>query len=236
MKLCILDNDMLDEQMAPIYGSYGQMLEKVLRTAGAQHWQFFHYSAIQGRYPVSFDAFDAVLLTGSKADSFSPEPWVSALRHRVTQLLQSNTKLLGVCFGHQLIAVCMGAIVARAPVGWVTGRQEYQWHAPEMLVGGRDNFALLASHQDQVLTLPENARLLASSSTCPIAAYARGNDVLCIQPHPEFVEDYSAHLLGKRRHLLGETHYATSMKSLEHGHEGSEFAKLMVAFVEGQLP
>ena len=91
---------------------------------------------------------------------------------------------------------------------------------------------MLASHQDQVLELPEGARLLASSDRCPIAAYAKGNEVLCIQPHPEFVEDYSAYLLNKRKHVLGEAHYAESMESLGHGHEGQDFAKVMVKFIE----
>jgi len=234
MKLCILDNDTLDDTMAPVFGSYGLMLEKVLRQADASHWEMHHFSARQGEYPERFEDFDAVLLTGSKADSFSHEPWVVALRRRVSQLLTTDTKLLGVCFGHQLIALCMGAPVDRAPQGWVTGRHEYQWHAPDMLEGGRHGFALLASHQDQVLALPAGARLLASSPQCPVAAFAKGREVFCVQPHPEFVEDYSAHLLHKRRAMLGDPHYTASMSSLHLGHEGVAFAKLMVAFAEGR--
>ena len=234
MKLCILDNDTLDATMAPVYGSYGLMLEKVLRHAGASHWEFHHFSALLGEYPGRFEDFDAVLLTGSKADSFSEEPWVVELRRRVTELLAGNTTLLGVCFGHQLIALCMGAPVGRAPQGWITGLHTYQWHASDMLDVERDRFALLASHQDQVLGLPEGARLLASSPSCPVAAFSKGRAVFCVQPHPEFVEDYSAHLLHKRRAVLGDPHYTASLNSLKRGHEGLEFAKLMVAFAEGR--
>jgi GMP synthase-like glutamine amidotransferase len=114
----------------------------------------------------------------------------------------------------------------------VTGRHTYHWHAEDLADANREGFALLASHQDQVLELPQGTRLLASSDHCPIAAYAKGKEVLCIQPHPEFVEDYSAYLLNKRRALLGDAHYASSMESLQHGHEGSDFAKIMVAFIE----
>ena len=232
MKICILDNDTIDEALVPTYRSYGAMLEKVLRQAGATDWAMDHFSTPLQQYPASFDDYDAVLLTGSKADSFSDEAWVVELRRRVTELLKTDTKLLGICFGHQLIAYCLGAKVARAPQGWVTGRNTYQWHDADFAASGREQFALLASHQDQVLELPEGARLLASSDRCPIAAYAKGNEVLCIQPHPEFVEDYSAYLLNKRKHVLGEAHYAESMESLEHGHEGQDFAKVMVKFIE----
>ncbi len=232
MKICILDNDTIDEALIPVYGSYGVMLEKVLRQAGAEGWTMERFSTPHQHYPESFDSYDAVILTGSKADSFSDDAWVVELRRRITELLRTNTKLLGICFGHQLIAYCLGAKVGRAPQGWVTGRNTYTWHGNDLVGDSREQFALLASHQDQVLELPEGARLLASSDKCPIAAYARGNEVLCIQPHPEFVEDYSAYLLEKRKHLLGDAHFTESMESLEFGHEGSEFAKVMVRFIQ----
>lgn len=235
MKICILDNDSIDPALVPTYGNYAAMMERVLRDAGATGWTMERFSTPEFQYPASFDGYDAVLLTGSKADSFSDEPWVVELRCRVTALLDTDTKLLGVCFGHQLIALCMGAKVGRAPQGWVTGRNTYTWHASDMAASdNRGTFALLASHQDQVLELPPGATLLASSDRCPISAYARGQEVLCIQPHPEFVEDYSAHLLHKRRHVLGDEHYSASLQSLEQGHEGIDFAKVMVAFVEGR--
>lgn len=233
MRLCILDNDFIDESMIATYGSYALMLEKTLRNAGAHEWVIDRFCTPLGEYPASFESYDAVLLTGSKADSFSNEPWVAELRSKVTGLLSTNIKLLGVCFGHQLIALCMGAKVGRASQGWITGRHVYKWCTNDFVDVNRTSFALLASHQDQVYELPQGSRLLASSERCPIAAYMLDGKVLCIQAHPEFVENYSAHLLKQRRELLGDEHYMASMESLRHGHEGSEFAKVMVAFVEG---
>ena len=174
-----------------------------------------------------------MLLTGSRADSFSQEPWVLALRAKVDALLKTKKKLIGVCFGHQLIALCLGAQVGRAPQGWGAGRMEYQWVAPDAPgAQGRESIALLASHQDQVLDLPSGARLLATSAFCPVAAYAVEDQVLCVQAHPEFVEDYSAFLLNKRRAVLGEEHYQSAMQGLQQGHEGLAAAKMMLAFIE----
>ncbi len=233
MKICILDNDVLDAAVAPTYGSYGAMFVRLLREAGAADWTFDLFSTQQGHYPASFDEFDAVLLTGSRADSFSEEAWVVELRARVTQLLAAKKKLVGVCFGHQLIALCLGAKVGRAPQGWGTGRLRYDWHAPELPhAQGRTDIALLASHQDQVFELPAGATLLASSDFCPVAAFVVGQQVFCVQPHPEFVEDYSAYLLDRRRALLGEAQYTASSDSLALGHDGPHVARMMVAFVE----
>ena len=231
MKLCILENDSIDAAVAPLYTGYGAMFERLLREAGATG-EFEVFNTVKGEYPASFDAYDAVLLTGSRADSFSQDPWVLALKEKVEALLETKKKLIGVCFGHQLIALCMGAKVGRAPQGWGAGRMQYQWTQPESPhADGRTDIALLASHQDQVFELPSGARLLATSAFCPVAAFDVPGQVFCVQPHPEFVEDYSAFLLDKRRSILGEEKYQTFTQSLDKGHDGSAMAHMMVDFI-----
>lgn len=233
MKLCILDNDFLDPAVEPIYTGYGAMSERLLRQAGAEG-EFAIFNTVKGEYPDSFEAYDAVLLTGSKADSFSQEPWVLALKEKVQALLKARKKLIGICFGHQLIALCMGAKVGRAPQGWGAGRMSYEWTAPELPEAqGRNEVALLASHQDQVLELPSGAKLLATSAFCPVAAFGVDGQVFCVQPHPEFVEDYSAFLLNKRRTMFGEEKYQAFIQSLAQGHDGLAVARMMVAFING---
>ena len=233
MNYCVLDNDVLDPEVAPLYTSYGVMFERLLRGAGAEG-TFKIFNTTVGQYPESFDGFDAVLLTGSQADAFSQEPWVIELRARVEELLQARKTLIGICFGHQLIAMCLGARVGRAPQGWGVGRLTYQWHAPE-LTAGHTELSLLASHQDQVFDLPPGAKLLASSEFCPVAAFSVGQHVFCVQPHPEFVEDYNAYLLGKRREVLGEIVYNTGISSLALDHDGLVVARVMRAFMEGDF-
>jgi GMP synthase-like glutamine amidotransferase len=231
MKLCILENDAIDPAVADRYIGYGAMFERLLRQAGATG-EFDVFNTVKGEYPESFDPYDAVLLTGSRADSFSQEPWVLTLKGKIEELLKTKKKLIGVCFGHQLIALCMGAKVGRAPQGWGAGRMSYQWNQPDLqMVNGKPEIALLASHQDQVLALPSGARLLATSAFCPVAAYDVPGQVLCVQAHPEFVEDYSAFLLDKRRALLGEENYQRFTQSLAQGHEGAAMARMMVDFI-----
>jgi GMP synthase-like glutamine amidotransferase len=231
MNLCILDNDFLDPAVEATYVGYGAMFERLLRQAGAEG-TFDIFNTVKGEYPASFAPYDAVLLTGSKADAFSQEPWVLTLKDKVQSLLKAKKKLVGVCFGHQLIALCLGAKVGRAPQGWGAGRMAYQWLAPE-LAQGRQEVALLASHQDQVFELPGGTRLLATSDFCPVAAFGIEGQVFCVQAHPEFVEDYSAFLLNKRRATFGEERYQAFTQSLAKGHEGLAVARMIVAFING---
>ena len=225
MKLCILDNDVLDPEMAPVYVSYAAMTERLLRQAGAQgEIDVFH--PYHGRYPADWEAYDAVLLTGSRADAFSDVPWVVNLRAQVSHLLAAHKKLVGICFGHQLIAQCLGAPVGRAPQGWCMGRMTYT-----RVDEPAQTWSLLASHQDQVLALPPGAQLIASHEQCPVAAFRVQDRVWCVQPHPEFVPDYSAFLLHKRRVQLGEQAFQKGMDSLSQGHDGLALGQEIVRFV-----
>lgn len=242
MKLCILENDVLDGELAQNHIGFAAMFERLFAQLGVE-WRIHSFNTMRGEYPESFDDFDAVLLTGSRADSFSQEPWVLELRAQVSQLLARGKKLLGVCFGHQLIGLCLGAPVGRAPQGWGAGRMTYTWHAQDWPHAPKATdatqtcqIALLASHQDQVFELPPGARLLASNDFCPVAAYAVEDRVFCIQPHPEFVESISAYLIDKRRALLGEVQHAASLASLAQGHDGLHIGRMMVAFIQGRMP
>lgn len=233
MKLCILENDILEGELALQYGGFANMFLRLFKQVGVE-WSIEVFNTMRGEYPASFDAYDAVLLTGSRSDSFSDEPWVVELRRQVTQLLEQRKKMVGVCFGHQLIALCMGAPVGRAPQGWGAGRMTYDWHRPDLPHSSdRTHISLLASHQDQVFELPPGATLVASNDFCPVASFTVGDSVFCIQPHPEFSEDVSAYLLNKRRHLLGEEKYLRSIDSLEHGHEGEHIGRMVAAFLQG---
>jgi GMP synthase-like glutamine amidotransferase len=239
MKICILENDVYDPGMAPHLQRLADSFENLFREAGAD-WHFDAFNAMQGHYPASFEAYDAVLLSGSRADAWSDDPWVVELRRQVAALLAQRKKIIGVCFGHQLLGVVLGAKVGRAPQGWGAGRMAYRvaspWQAP-LATGANgaaaDDLALLASHQDQVLELPAGARLFATSDFCPVAGFAVGDHVFSIQPHPEMDEIILGKLLDKRRAVLGEDRYAAGKQSLEHPHDGVAVARMMVAFVEG---
>ena len=234
LKICILDNDNLDPAVVDTYVSYGAMTETMFAAAGVP-WQFERFNTTRGEYPASFDPYDAVLLTGSKADSFSDEPWVKTLREHVTELLKQRKKLLGICFGHQLIAYCLGAQVGRSPNGWGMGRMDYEWVGARPLKPGAADatLSLLASHQDQVQTLPAGATLQARSAFCPIAAYSVDDRVFCIQPHPEFVPDYSAWILQKRPESVSADRRERVRADLALPHAGLDVARYMQSFIEG---
>ena len=232
MTLCILDNDRLEADLVPRWHSYGAMTARLLREAGWEGDIHIHPTR-EARYPDDLARYKAVVLTGSRADAFGDEPWVVALREQVAAALARGQTLLGICFGHQLIAHVLGAPVGRAPNGWGQGRMVYEWLGPQGVADASGAMALLASHQDQVLALPPGATLLARNAHCPVAAYAVGRQVLCVQPHPEFDPDYAARLIERRRAHFAPEHVAERLASLQDGHDGAAFGRYMVRFIQG---
>lgn len=85
MKLCIFDNDTLAPAMQVRYGSYGRMFCRLFEQLGVADVHDLFRTEL-GEYPKSYEGYDAVLLTGSRADSFSDAPWVQRLRQEVGHL------------------------------------------------------------------------------------------------------------------------------------------------------
>ncbi|HEX5841135.1 MAG TPA: amidotransferase [Pseudomonas sp.] len=231
LQICILETDVLRPELIDQYESYGRMFEQLFARQPIAA-QFKVYNVVAGHYPPDSEKYDAYLVTGSKADSFGDDPWIATLKTYLLERYNRGDKLLGVCFGHQILALLLGGKTERAVQGWGVGIHQYRVaHKPSWMSPDLEELTMLISHQDQVTKLPENATLLASSEFCPIASYCIGDQVLCFQGHPEFVHDYSRALLEMRQQHIGESAYTKGVESLQHDHQGHTVAEWMMRFV-----
>jgi GMP synthase - Glutamine amidotransferase domain len=140
--------------------------------------------------------------------------------------------LVGICFGHQLVARALGGETRAADQGWGVGVHECRLVAsPPWLPAGTEGFALLCSHKDQVTRLPEGAELLATSAFCPISAFTVGEHLLCFQGHPEFTAAYARELMDFRRELLGEAVHGAGIASLDRPVDSVRVGRWILAFV-----
>lgn len=225
LKLAILETDILSGDLATRYQGYGVMFQQLFARAGVA-LESDIFSVISGVYPPNPDAYDALLITGSKADAFSDQPWVVTLREYVRQRYQAGSTLLGICFGHQLLAEALGGKVERSAKGWGVGLHHYHWQA-----AANGQFALIASHRDQVLRLPAGAEILASSDFCPIAAFRLGTRVMAFQGHPEFTVDYARQLLQRRREDIGTERCQQALASFDGTDDGLLIACTLADFI-----
>lgn len=117
LHICILETDVLRPEFVDQYQGYGQMF-KQLFTQQPIAAQFSVFNVMNGQYPSDDQTYDAYLVTGSKADSFGTDPWIETLKSYLLTRYERGDKLIGVCFGHQLLALLLGGKSERATQGW----------------------------------------------------------------------------------------------------------------------
>jgi GMP synthase-like glutamine amidotransferase len=178
------------------FGSYPEMFRRLL----GEGLDYSVFAADEGELPPAPEACDAYLITGSSAGVYEPLPWIAALSRFLAQA-KGRAKLVGVCFGHQLMAQAFGGRVINSPKGWGLGEQTYDLstHEPWM-DDGPPRIRLPASHQDQVVETPPGADVIGGNAFAPIGALAwRDQPAISLQLHPEFEPAYAIALLEARR-------------------------------------
>tara|TARA_B100000749_G_scaffold55402_1_gene40397 strand:+ start:576 stop:1301 length:726 start_codon:yes stop_codon:yes gene_type:complete len=234
MKLGILECDHIPENLRPRFISYKLVFERLLQPH-AQKLTCVSYRVFTGEFPEHPDGCGGYLITGSARSVYESEPWIERLEAYVRTLHQLRKPLIGICFGHQMIAQALGGRTEKAAQGWGVGRQTYQvLETPAWLDSSPPEFSILASHQDQVTELPDGATRLASSGFCKNAAFTLGDHVLSFQGHPEFTKEFSQGILDLRREHYGEELYASGVASLQHPIQAELVASWMMQFLNTQ--
>ena len=214
MKLGILKTDAVRPEWVPEFGEYPDMFIALLGALDPE-LEFAVYDVEQGEYPADIDEVDAYLITGSNSSVYEDKPWIAALIAFVRELHRRRKKIVGICFGHQLVAQALGGRTEKSPKGWGVGIHGYRFSSmPDWHDGDSPEFAVLVSHQDQVTENAEGAQVLASSEFCENAVVQIGDHILTFQGHPEFVTGYSREIMTFRRELIGDEAFAAGMDSL----------------------
>ena len=185
MLVGILETGRPPEALAE-HGSYPKMFERLLGPASEQ-LTFRTYAAIDGDVPTDPHACDAWLVTGSRHGAYERLPWMQKLEQLLRDAVAAKVPVVGICFGHQLLAQALGGKVEKSDKGWGFGLQTYRVdEAPAYNGRAPAKITVAALHQDQVIEVPTGGRVIASSDFCPNAAIAYGDTALSFQPHPEF--------------------------------------------------
>ena len=189
------------------------------------------YKVAQGEFPPNVDACDAWIITGSPAACYDQEEWIIKLIEFTKNCHKVHKKLLGICFGHQLIARALGGKVENSHTGWCVGIREFSIYARvSWMVDAPATCSLIFSHQDQVLELPKDSQLLAGDSLCPYQVYAIGDHIFSIQGHPEFTREYAKSRYDARLENIGEQKYKDAIQSLDKPMDDNLFGEWLNIF------
>lgn len=162
--------------VAEHHGDFDRMFATLLAGQGLT---FSSYDVENLAFPDSAQACDGWLLTGSKHGAYEDHPFIAPLTDFIRAAYAAEVPMVGICFGHQIIAQALGGRVEKFAGGWGVGHQTYDFD-------GLGAVALNAWHQDQVTQAPPDARPIGRSDFCANAGLIYGKRALTVQPHPEF--------------------------------------------------
>lgn len=175
-------------------GDYPDMFERLLDGRG---FTFRNYHVENMEFPAGPEEADGWLITGSRHGVYEDHPFIAPLEAFIRDAYEADLPLVGICFGHQIIAQALGGEVTKHPSGWAVGAQDYDF--------GGEKLTLNAWHQDQVVTLPPDAEVAARNGFCENAALVYGNRAFTVQAHPEFRDDFVDALIEHRARGLVPT-------------------------------
>jgi GMP synthase-like glutamine amidotransferase len=236
LKIGILETGEVHPDLRARHGDYPAMFAALLGAADPT-LEFAVVRVVAGETPASPRQADAWLVTGSRHGVYDDLPWIEPLKAFLRDCVAAGVPVVGICFGHQILAEALGGKVVKSDRGWGLGVQDYKVSArPAWMARLPDRFAVRALHQDQVVEPPEGATVLARSEHCDYAALAYGDPerpaAISLQPHPEFSRAFLDELLALRAGAAFPAEAADAARaSLDRPVDNGQWARLIVDFL-----
>lgn len=221
MKIGILQAGRCPDELCERHGDYDGFYTRLLDGNG---FEFETWPVLDGVFPAGVNDADGWIVTGSKFGAYEDHDWIPRLEDFLRAAFAAAVPIVGICFGHQILAQALGGKVEKFSGGWSVGVENYAF----------DDFAedvrMIAWHQDQVTELPPGASVVGSSDFCRYAALAYDDRAYTIQAHPEFEAGFVSELIEARRNLLPENIATRGINSLAIETSSTKIAEGIVEF------
>jgi len=187
MRIGILQTGIAPDSLKADFGDYPAFFETLLT---GNEFEFTTYVVVNNDFPPDVQAADGWLITGSRHGAYENHAFITPLEDFIRSAAAGKVPMVGVCFGHQIMAQALGGKVEKFIGGWSVGANDYDFEGQTV--------TLNAWHQDQVTSVPKGAKIIAHSPFCAVAGLAYGTHGLSVQAHPEFSSEFVEGLMDSR--------------------------------------
>jgi len=201
-------------------GDYPDMFHTLLADQGLT-FRTYHVEAME--FPEGVHDCDGWLITGSRHGAYEDHPFIAPLEAFIREAFAERVPLVGICFGHQIIAQALGGRVERHAAGWAVGPQDYEF--------GGEKLTLNAWHRDQVVQRPGCAEVAGTNEFCENAALVYGDRAFTVQAHPEFTGGFVRGLMQTRgKGLVPDPLMEAAEARLDEANSASVIARQIAEF------
>ncbi|XAR66717.1 hypothetical protein NMG60_11013033 [Bertholletia excelsa] len=191
------------EYVKAVYGGYFKVFVATFGEEG-ERWDLFR--VVEDEFPDinELENYDGFVVSGSPHDAYGNDSWILKLCFIIQTLDALKKKVLGICFGHQVLCRALGGKVGKAHTGWDIGLRKVKIlkdFSPCAFLDGMDEIppalSIIECHQDEVWEVPVGAEVIAISDKTGVEMFAIGDRIMGIQGHPEYTKDILNNLIDR---------------------------------------
>ncbi|KAH7575537.1 hypothetical protein JRO89_XS02G0137000 [Xanthoceras sorbifolium] len=223
------------------YGGYFGVFVKMLAEEG-ETWDV--YRVVSGEFPDEDEigSYDGYVISGSCNDAHGNDVWICRLIALLNKLDSMKTKVLGFCFGHQILGRALGGKTGRALRGWDLGVTAVHLSSSSSKLFSSLKIpaalSIIECHRDEIRELPAKAEVIAWSDKTGIEMFRYGDHIMGIQGHPEYTKDILLSIIDRllQRNLIVDSLAEEAKTKLEEVEPDREaWKKLCTSFLKGRL-
>ncbi|TGO23433.1 hypothetical protein BPAE_0132g00030 [Botrytis paeoniae] len=242
LRIAILECDTPLQNTNSKYGGYGGVFTSLLYRGASSlspplpesSLQITKYDVVTLQEYPSLSSIDAVLISGSRHTSFDSDAWIVKLVEFVKGVLaQERVRLVGVCFGHQIIGRALGVKVDRSDRGWEVSVTPVELTGKGKEIFGLEKLNIFQMHKDIIYEYPPEVEQLAYTDKCATQGMYISKKLITVQGHPEFTEEIVRELL-EARHASGvfdDETYRDAVGRVNKEHDGVKVAQAFLKFI-----